>query len=191
MIDDRNGWRKRESWKLVLSSRLDDANEETTVILFCLSILQLHVKVKLATIVEGNQKAPFSIAITQKVKGRALLLSLDCSTLPLICTLYCWVLSKEVSSTIFIVFGMMQTGIETRSPRPLANTLRTCSIIHIFYKLKSYLKLLFHFNSNNGILFQFTHVFLSFFAFFWFYWHINYCGLLNPKAVLVCCSAAP
>ena len=36
--------------------------------------------------------------------GRALLLSLDCSTLPLIRTLYCWVLSKEVSSTIFTVF---------------------------------------------------------------------------------------
>ena len=30
-----------------------------------------------------------------------LLLSQDCSTLPLIRTLYCWVLSKEVSSTIF------------------------------------------------------------------------------------------
>ena len=32
---------------------------------------------------------------------RTLLLSLDCSTLPLIRTLYCRVLSKEVSSTIF------------------------------------------------------------------------------------------
>ena len=35
------------------------------------------------------------------VKGRALLLSLDCSTLPLIRTLYCWVLSKEAFSSIF------------------------------------------------------------------------------------------
>ena len=35
-----------------------------------------------------------------KVWGRALLLSLDCSTLPSIRTLYCWVLSNEVSSTI-------------------------------------------------------------------------------------------
>ena len=52
-------------------------------------------------------------------------LSLDCSTLPLICTLYCWVLSKEVSSTIFKVFGMTQPGIEPRSPGPLANTLPT------------------------------------------------------------------
>ena len=40
-------------------------------------------------------------------------------------TLYCWVLSKEVSSTIFKVFGMMWPGIEPRSPRPLANTLPT------------------------------------------------------------------
>ena len=54
-----------------------------------------------------------------------LLLSLDCSTLPLICTLYCWVLSKEVSSTIFEVFGMTRPGIEPRSPGPLANTLLT------------------------------------------------------------------
>ena len=58
-----------------------------------------------------------------KVERRALLLSLDCSTLPSICTLYCWVLSKKVSSSIFKVFGMTWPGIEPRSPRPLANTL--------------------------------------------------------------------
>ena len=51
-----------------------------------------------------------------KVSGRALHLSLDCSTLPLIRTLYCWALSKEVSSTIFRVFGMTRLGIEPRSP---------------------------------------------------------------------------
>ena len=60
-----------------------------------------------------------------EVSGRALLLSLDCSTLPLIRALYCWVLSKEVSSTIFKVFGMTWLWIEPRSPRPLANTLPT------------------------------------------------------------------
>ena len=60
-----------------------------------------------------------------EVSGRALFLSLDCSTLPLIRTLYCWVLSKEASSTIFKVFGMMRLGIEPRSPGPLANTLPT------------------------------------------------------------------
>ena len=57
--------------------------------------------------------------------GRALLLSLDCYTLPLIPPSYCWVLSKEASSTIFKVFGMTRPGIETRSPGPLANTLPT------------------------------------------------------------------
>ena len=38
-------------------------------------------------------------------------------------TLYCWVLSRAESSTIFKVFGMTQHGIETRSPRPLVNIL--------------------------------------------------------------------
>ena len=70
-----------------------------------------YVKVKLATVVKGNQKAPFSIATTPRC-GRALLLSLDC-----------WVLSKEVSSSIFKVFGMTRSGIEPRPPGPLANTL--------------------------------------------------------------------
>ena len=57
----------------------------------------------LATLVKGDQKAPFSIATTLRCSG-ALLLSLDYSTLPLIRTLYCWVLSKELSITIFKVW---------------------------------------------------------------------------------------
>ena len=60
-----------------------------------------------------------------EVQGRALLLSLDCPTLPLIPTLYCWVLNKEVSSTILKVFGMTRTGIAPRSHGPLVNTLST------------------------------------------------------------------
>ena len=51
-----------------------------------------------------------------KVLGRVRLLSLDCSTLSLILTLWYWVLSKEASSTIFWVFGMIWPGIEPRSP---------------------------------------------------------------------------
>ena len=51
------------------------------------------------------------------VLGRALLLSLDCSTLPSMRTLYCWVLSKEVSSTIFKVFGMTRPRIEPKVSR--------------------------------------------------------------------------
>ena len=58
-----------------------------------------------------------------EMQGRVLLLSPDCSSLPLIRTLYCWVLSKVVSSTIFRVFGMTRPGIEPRSSVPLANTL--------------------------------------------------------------------
>ena len=81
------------------------------------------VVVVVVTLVEGDQKAPFSIATIPRCKGSVLLLSLDCSTLPLINTLYCCVLSKEVSSTIFKVFGMTRPGIEPRSPGPLANTL--------------------------------------------------------------------
>ena len=45
--------------------------------------------------------------------------------LHLIRTLYFWVLSAEVSGTIFKVFGMMWPWIEPRSPGPLANTLPT------------------------------------------------------------------
>ena len=77
------------------------------------------------TVVKGNQKAPFSIVSTPKCRGGHYFFPLDCSTLPLICTLYCWLLSKEVSSTILKVFGMTRPGIEPRSPGPLANTLPT------------------------------------------------------------------
>ena len=42
--------------------------------------------VKLATVVEGDSKSPFFIAITPRCRG-VLLLSLDCSTLPLVHTL--------------------------------------------------------------------------------------------------------
>ena len=59
------------------------------------------------------------------VLGRAVLLSFDYATLLLTCTLQCWVLRKEVSNTVFWVFGMTWPGIKPRSPRPLANTLPT------------------------------------------------------------------
>ena len=78
----------------------------------------------------GRPKGSLFNSYYTKVKGRALLLSLDCSTLPLIHTLYCWVLSKEASSTIFKVFGMTQPRIEPKSPRPLANTLPTVTMNH-------------------------------------------------------------
>ena len=55
--------------------------------------------------------------------GRALLHPQDCSTLPLILSLLCGVLSKVTSSTIFWVFGLTQPGIKPQSPGPLVNTL--------------------------------------------------------------------
>ena len=97
----------------------------------CQKTLQLHnstflynvSKVKSATIVEGDPKAPFSIATIPR--------SLDFSTLPLIRTLSCWVLRNAASSTIFWVFGMTRPGIEPRSPVPLANTLLIRPIFNI------------------------------------------------------------
>ena len=80
-------------------------------------------KVKLATLVEGDPKAPFFNRYNTELLGKALLHSLDHSTLHLRLTLQCWVLSKAASSTIFWVFRRTRPGIEPRSPGPLANTL--------------------------------------------------------------------
>ena len=65
----------------------------------------------MATIVEGDQKSPFSKASSPRYKGGRY-------SFPKIVPLYPWylpyiaVLSKEVSSNIFKVFGMSQPGIE-------------------------------------------------------------------------------
>ena len=64
------------------------------------------------------------------ISGRVLLLFLNCSTLPLIHTIYCWVLSKEISSTIFEVFGMTQPGIETQVSWTIDDTLTTRPMRH-------------------------------------------------------------
>ena len=75
---------------------------------------------KLATVVKGDPKAPFSIATTPRCRGGHY-------SIPWIVPLYpcSWpynaVLSKAASSTIFWVFGMMRPGIEPRSPGSLAN----------------------------------------------------------------------
>ena len=79
-------------------------------------------KVKLATIVEGNPKAPFSIATTPMCRGGRysfpglLYFTLD----P-----YLIMLSVKQGGIKyhFWVFGMTRPGIEPRSPGPLANTL--------------------------------------------------------------------
>ena len=78
----------------------------------------------------GDQKAPFSIATTLRYKGGCYSFPWI-APLPLIYTLYGWVLSKEVSSTIFKVFGMTRPGIEPSSTGLLANTLPTRPISQI------------------------------------------------------------
>ena len=56
---------------------------------------------------------------------RVLFHFLECSILPLILTLYNWVLSKVASSTIFLDFSMTRCWIEPRFPGPLVNTVLT------------------------------------------------------------------
>ena len=46
-----------------------------------------------------------------EVLGRTLLHSLDCSTLPLILSLYCWVLNKLAASTIFESLVWLDPGL--------------------------------------------------------------------------------
>ena len=105
--------------------------------------------IKLSPFSRGRPEGSLFNSYYTKVLGRVLLLSLNCSTLPLICTLYCWVLSKEVSSTIFKVFDMTRPGIEPRSPGPLAKILLTN--LHIIIRFQVFLS-----NDNN-----FNQIYLS------------------------------
>ena len=90
--------------------------------------LKSYKVIKVVFLCRGWPEGSLFNSYYTKVWGRVLLLSQDCSTLPLICALQCWVLSKEVSSTIFKIFGMTQPRIEPRSPGPLANTLHNRSM---------------------------------------------------------------
>ena len=82
----------------------------------------MQSKEKLVTIVVSDSEVLFSIAATLRCREEMSLLYLDCPALPLMRTLWCWVQSKEISNTIFWVFGMTRPGIEFRSSGPLANT---------------------------------------------------------------------
>ena len=77
-------------------------------------------------------------------------------------TLYCWVLSKEVSSTIFKVFGRTRPGIEPRSPGPLVNTLPTRPMNRL---------------KNNSIPDIYTF-------YFWLHWCCNFIFHYKVKFVL-------
>ena len=87
--------------------------------------INMSSKSKVCDRSQGRPKGSLFNSYYTKMQGRALLLSVDCSTLPLKRTLYCWVLNKKVSSTIFKVFDMTRPGIEPRSSGPLVNPLPT------------------------------------------------------------------
>ena len=75
-------------------------------------------------------------------------------SLPLICTLYCWVLSKQVSSTIFKVFGMTGRRIEPRFPGPLTNTWNRTTGSGLFVLDKNTWN-----HTTGGILFYLIEIF--------------------------------
>ena len=80
--------------KKLLKVRLKQTNHVFLLLRILLKLQYLRytfqkVKVKLATVIEGDPKAPFSIATTLRCRRRALLHSLDCSPLLMIRTLKC------------------------------------------------------------------------------------------------------
>ena len=70
-------------------------------------------KVKWTTLVEGDLKAPFSMATRPRCRVGTLLHSLDCFTLPLILTLSSRVLSKVASSTLFESLIWLNQGLNS------------------------------------------------------------------------------
>ena len=122
--------------------------------LFCLQIIYIYIYIEVSKVDDQSRRQPegslFNSYYTE-VLGRTLLLSQDCSTLPLLRTLFCRVLSKEVSSTIFKVFGMTQPWTEPRSPEPLANTVPTkpMSPLYICYWVGRFVMFIFGANGHG------------------------------------------
>ena len=67
---------------------------------------------ELRTLYEGDQKAPFSIATTPRCRGGCYSFPWIAQLHPWYVSVYCWVLSKDVSNNIFKVFGMTRPEIE-------------------------------------------------------------------------------
>ena len=85
--------------------------------------------------VEGDMKAPFSIATTLKCWGRCNSFSL---ITPLIFDPYLIILNvKQV--LFFWVFGMTWPGIEPQFPRPLVNTLTIMPMGRLFIYIYIYI----------------------------------------------------
>ena len=100
-----------------------------------LSLSHIYIYIyKLATVVEGDQKAIFSIATTPRYWGGRW-----------IAPLYPWYVPAYVLSVkqggIFKVFGMTRPEIEPRSPGPLGNTLPTGPISRLSVSLSLSLSL--------------------------------------------------
>ena len=93
----------------------------------------LIYKVKLATVVDGDLKAPFSIATTLRLKG-------EHYSFPWIAhfTLDTYIIMLSAKqggiTTIFWVFSMTRPGIEPQSPGLLGNTLPIRPIYIYIYK---------------------------------------------------------
>ena len=86
------------------------------------------VKVKLATIVEGDLKAPFSIATTPRLVAEDTTPFTGLVHFTLDPYFIMLSIKEAASGIIFWIFGMTQSGIEPWSPRPLANTQDFCAL---------------------------------------------------------------
>ena len=91
------------------------------LLLLLLVVVVVVVVSKVRDLSRGWPKGSLFNRYYTEVQEKALLHSLDSSILSLILTLLCWMFSKAEPSTISWVFGMIRPGIESRSPRPLAN----------------------------------------------------------------------
>ena len=98
-------WHKKnnKTWKITIENYKQCSivfNKTCVCVCVCVYI---YIS-KVADHSRGWPEGSFFNSYYTKVLGRVLLLSPDCSTLPLIHTLWRWVLSKEVSSTIIFFF---------------------------------------------------------------------------------------
>ena len=102
----------------------------------CCPTTHTHTHIyKLATLVEDDPKAPFSKATALRCRRARYsfhgLLHFTLDTYFIMLSF-----SKEVSSTIFWVFGMTRLGTEPRSPEPLANALSIGPMTYFVLLLK-------------------------------------------------------
>ena len=125
-------------------------------------------KSKVGDLSRGQPEGSLFDSYYTKVLGRVLLLFLDCSTLPLIPTLYCWVLSKEAASIIFWAFGMTLPGIEPSSPGSLVNTgatIITCLSLIVLHRWQFKMWEVFLYDS---------HTYSQTSWCMWFIYHLSY-----------------